>query len=72
MKKKIILRLISMIMLIIAIVFVAVALSNPQFGRVIHIGNFTFGAETWRICYAIYALIMVGFFVISFFIKEKE
>lgn len=50
MKKR--LRIISLTMLIIAIIFVLCALSNPQLGHAIYIGNFRFGADQWRVCYA--------------------
>lgn len=66
-----ILRLISLVMFIIAVVFVFIALSCPTCGRTIYIGSFRFGAEQWRICYAIYAIVMVLLFIISFFCKKK-
>ncbi len=66
------LRIISLIMLIIAVIFVICALSSPTLGNTIYIGNFTFGAEQWRICYVIYVIIMLGLFAISFFIKKKS
>lgn len=71
MKIKTKLRLISLAMLIVAIVFVFCALSCPTLGRTIYVGNFVFGAEQWRVCYGIYAIIMVVVFVISFFVKDK-
>ena len=72
MGKRKILRLISLVMFLIAVVFVFCALSNPTLGRTIYIGNFRFGAEEWRICYALYALLMVGLFAASFFVKDKK
>lgn len=66
-----ILRHISLVMFIIAVVFVFIALSCPTCGRTIYIGSFRFGAEQWRICYAIYAIVMVLLFIISFFCKKK-
>ena len=51
MKIKTKLRLISLIMLIVAVVFVFCALSCPTLGKTIYIGNFAFGAEQWRVCY---------------------
>lgn len=72
MNKKGVFRLISLIMLIIAVIFVACAVSNPQLGRVISIGSFRFGVEQWRICYAIYAIVMIGLFVASFFVKSSK
>ncbi len=66
------LRLISLIMFIVAIVFVLCAVSNPALGQTIYIGAFAFGAEAWRICYIIYAIVMVAFFISSFFVKNKR
>lgn len=65
------LRLVSLIMLIIAIIFVACALSCPTCGSAIYIGNYRFGVEQWRICYAIYVVIMLVLFIASFFIKDN-
>ena len=58
-------------MFIVALIFVFCALSNPTLGCTIYIGNYAFGAEQWRVCYAIYVILMVGVFVASFFTKEK-
>lgn len=72
MKKRKLFRLISLIMFLIAIVFVFCALSNPALGRTIYIGDFFFGAEQWRMCYAVYAIVMLLFFIASFFVDRKE
>ena len=64
------LRIISLLMLVIAVIFVACALSAPNLGQTIQIGNFRFGAQQWRICYAVYAILMVAFFAASFFVKK--
>ena len=66
------LRLISLLMLIVAVIFVFCALSSPTLGRTIYVGNYAFGAEQWRICYAVYVIIMVALFVLSFFVKKKR
>ena len=63
---------VSLLMLVIAVIFVFCALSNPALGRTIYIGSFAFGAEQWRVCYAIYLLIMAGLFLASFFVKGQE
>ena len=63
-------RIISLIMLVIAVIFVACALSAPNLGQTIQIGSFRFGAQQWRICYAVYAILMVAFFAASFFVKK--
>lgn len=72
MKIKIKLRLISGIMLVVAIVFVFCALACPTLGKTIYIGDYAFGAEQWRFCYKIYAIVMVALFCASFIIKEKQ
>ena len=69
MKKK--LRLISLTMFVIAVAFVLCALSAPNLGRTIYIGNYRFGAEQWRVCYAAYAIVMLTLFTASFFVKKK-
>ncbi|MDO4939732.1 MAG: hypothetical protein Q4E54_07220 [Lachnospiraceae bacterium] len=72
MKTKTALRLISLFMLMAAIVFVVSALSAPSLGHTIYIGSLKFGAEQWRICYAIYLIVMVALFGISFVVKNKK
>ena len=72
MSKRKILRLISLGMFVIAVIFVFCALGNPGLGRTIYIGNFAFDAHWWRICYALYAILMVGLLIVSFVIKEKK
>ena len=72
MKIKIKLRLISGIMLVAAIGFVFCALACPTLGKTIYIGDYAFGAEQWRFCYKIYAIVMVALFGASFVIKEKQ
>lgn len=67
-----ILRLISLIMLVVAVVFVAVALSNPTFGSVFYIGHIRIGSDVWRAFYAVYAVVMVALFVVSFFVKDVD
>lgn len=59
-------------MLVIAIVFVIFALSAPNLGQTIYIGSYEFGAEQWRVCYAIYAIVMVVLFIASFFVKKNK
>ena len=71
MRKKSILRLISLAMLAAAAVFLCCALSCPTLGTTICIGSFVFGAEQWRVCYLIYILAMLAIFISSFFVKEE-
>lgn len=72
MKTRSVLRLISLVMMIVAVVFVFCALSNPALGRTIYIGPFEFGAKQWRICYGLYAIVMIGLFLASFFVKKNH
>ena len=70
MKKCIVLRIISLIMFIVAIIFVACALANPALGKTFYIGDLAIGAEVWRVFYAIYAITMALLFVLSFFVGK--
>ena len=72
MKTKTVLRLISLLMLIIAVIFLAIAFSCPTCGKVFYIGPFRIDAGVLRIFYGIYAVTMVSLFVISIFIKKKK
>ena len=72
MKARRTLRLISLVMLIVAVVFVFCALSNPALGKVFYIGSIKIGADIKRAFYAIYAIVMVALFGISFFMKDKK
>ena len=72
MKTRTKLRLISLTMFVVAVIFVFCALTCPTLGRTIYIGDFKFGAEQWRFCYKVYAVVMVALFGISFFVKEKK
>ena len=70
MKKGMALRIISLAMFVVAIIFIACALANPALGRTFYIGNVAIGAEVWRVFYAIYAIIMAVLFVLSFFVGK--
>ena len=70
MKKGMVLRIISLIMFVVAIIFIACALANPVLGRTFYIGNIAIGAEIWRVFYAIYAIVMAILFILSFFISK--
>lgn len=72
MKSRKTLRLISLVMLIVAVVFVFCALSNPALGKVFYIGSIKIGADIKRAFYAVYAIVMVALFGISFFVKDKK
>lgn len=70
MTKKKILRAVSLLMLLIAVIFVFCAVSNPALGRAVYIGPFRFGAQQWRVCYVAYVIVMVGLFAASFLVKD--
>ena len=72
MKTRTKLRLISLTMFVVAVIFVFCALACPTLGRTIYIGDYKFGTEQWRFCYKVYAVVMVALFGISFFVKEKK
>ncbi|MBQ8209424.1 MAG: hypothetical protein IJZ35_02435 [Clostridia bacterium] len=72
MKLKSVLRLVSLVMLIIAIVFLSYALTHPEFGTVFYIGSLEIGPAIWRTFYLIYAIVMVVLFAASFSTKEKK
>ena len=70
MKKRMILRIISLIMFVVAVVFISAALANPGLGRVFYIGNFQVDSEVWHMFYNIYAIVMILLFVLSFFVGK--
>lgn len=72
MQTKTILRLISLVMFVVAVIFVVCALSCPTCGSVFYIGPLRIGADVWRAFYAVYALVMVLLFVLSFFVRKKK
>lgn len=71
MKKRTVLRLISLGMFVIAVIFIVCALSAPTLGRTFYIGNIAIGAEVWQVFYGVYVIAMVGLFVGSFFVKRN-
>ena len=72
MSRKSMLRLVSLIMLIGAVIFIFCALACPTLGQTIYLGDWKFGAEQWRICYLIYVIVMAALFVASFFVKSSK
>ena len=70
MKKGMVLRVISLVMFVVAVIFVACALANPAFGSVFYIGDIRIGSDVWRAFYAVYAIVMAILFVLSFFVGE--
>lgn len=70
MKKR--LRIISLVMLIVAMIFVFCALSNPAMGVAFYVFGIRIGADIWRVFYAVYVVAMILIFVSSFFVKIKK
>lgn len=66
------LRLISLAMFVVAVIFVFCALSNPALGRTFYVFGFEIGADIWRKFYAIYAVVMAALFAASFFVKNNN
>ena len=61
-----------MLMLIVAAVFVAMAISAPQMGHVFYIGRFKVDAQVMRIFYLVYLIVAVTLLIASFLIKRKK
>ena len=68
MKRK--LRIISLIMFIIAVLFLVYAFMHPEAGSVFYLFGKRIGSYEWRSFYGLYVIIMLGLFVISFFVNE--
>lgn len=69
---KIILRIVSGVMFIVAVVYLTFAMTHPEFGSVFYIGSWAIGPEIWRTFYVFYALVMIGLFVASFFVGKNK
>lgn len=72
MNKKVILRIISLVMLVIALVFVAIALGHPELGSVFYIGSIRIGARECLMFYKAYLVLMIALFAASFFVKNSK
>lgn len=71
MNKRVVLRIISLVMFVIAVVFVACALSNPTLGSTFYIFGIRIGVKVWHAFYLAYVICMIALFAVSFFIKKK-
>ena len=69
MRKK--LRIIALLMLVVAIVFLAYALTHPEAGIVFYVFGVAIGSEVWRALYTLYAIVMAVLLAASFFVKER-
>ena len=72
MSTKLVLRFCGLIMLLVAVIFLAYALTHPESGSVFYIGNIKIGSDVWRVFYVCYAVVMIFVFVASFFVKERK
>ena len=67
-----VMKLISFIMFVIAIIFLAVAFTHPEFGTVFYIGNLAIGSDVWRAFYILYSIVMIGLFSASLYLAKKS
>lgn len=72
MNKKVVLRLISLVMFVVAVIFVLIAVSCPTLGRVFYIGSFRVDGDVLEIFYIVYLVIMVLLFLLSFIGKKEK
>jgi len=72
MKRRMLLRFISILMFVAAVVFVIIAVSCPTLGRVFYIGSFRVDGDVLHIFYNIYLVIMVLLFLLSFIGKKER
>ena len=66
------LRIISGIMLVVAILFLFYAFMHPEGGSVFYILGVPIGSNCWRAFYVVYTIVMVGLFIFSFFQRTKK
>ena len=66
------LRIASLVMFIVAVIFVFCNLACPTLGDAVWIGRFRFGAAEARVCCAVYAGAMVLLFAASFFFRKDR
>ena len=72
MSRKTKLRLASLILLLIALIFLFCAVASPTLGHVFYLGPFRIAAEQRRAFYGLYAAVTAGLFLLSFFIRERK
>ena len=63
------LRLLSLLMLVVAVIFLGIALTHPELGTVFYVGNWRVGVEVWQTFYVVYAVVMIGAFLLSFCVR---
>ena len=72
MSRKTKLRLASLILLLIALVFLFCAISCPTLGHVFHLGPFRIAAEQRQVFYRLYAAVTAGLFLLSFLPQKRK
>ena len=72
MSRKTKLRLASLLLLLIALVFLFCAISCPTLGNVFHLGPFRIAAEQRRVFYRLYAAVTAGLFLLSFLPQKRK
>ena len=72
MSRKAKLRLASLVLLLIALVFLFCVISCPTLGRVFHLGPFRIAAEQRQAFYRLYAAATGGLFLLSFLVRERK
>lgn len=71
-KTRLILRLISLFMLIVAVVFVICAMCCPTCCSVFYIGSFKVTVRVMHWFYNSYVIVMILLFLLSFFLPKKK
>ena len=72
MSRKTKLRLASLVLLIVALVFLFCVLSCPTLGHVFHLGPFRIAAEQRQVFYRLYAAVTAGLFLLSFLPQKRR
>lgn len=71
MSRKTKLRLASLVLLIVSLVFLFCAISCPTLGHVFHLGPFRIAAEQRQVFYRLYAAVTAGLFLLSFLPQKR-
>ena len=72
MSRKTKLRLASLVLLIVALVFLFRTISCPTLGHVFHLGPFRIAAEQRQVFYRLYAAVTAGLFLLSFLPQKRK
>ena len=72
MSRKTKLRLASLVLLIVALVFLFRTISCPTLGHVFHLGPFRIAAEQRQVFCRLYAAVTAGLFLLSFLPQKRK